>query len=159
MKFKCQLIDIHSFVYYTMFASGTPGWMRMVFMFSTMLVAVPTGVKVFAWTATVWGGKLHLETGMVRRVASYDPQYQGWNVIASLGGFLLGVATLRFIVNMVVSWLQGPKASDNPWHATGLEWTVSSPPVENFAEIPVVTLPPYHYVDSPESIAQTSAPE
>ena len=43
--------------------------------------------------------------GMVRRVASYDPQYQGLNVIASLGGFLLGVATLPFIVNMVVSAL------------------------------------------------------
>ncbi|PSN10273.1 cytochrome c oxidase subunit I, partial [filamentous cyanobacterium CCP5] len=48
-----------------MFASGTPSWMRMLFMFSTMLISVPTGVKVFAWVATVWGGKLRLDTPML----------------------------------------------------------------------------------------------
>ena len=48
-----------------MFASGTPGWMRMLFMFSTMLISVPTGIKVFAWVATVWGGKLRLTSAML----------------------------------------------------------------------------------------------
>lgn len=48
-----------------MFASGTPGWMRMLFMFSTMLISVPTGIKVFAWVATIWGGKLRLDTPML----------------------------------------------------------------------------------------------
>ncbi len=250
-----SLVSIFVWVHH-MFASGTPGWMRMVFMVTTMLVAVPTGVKVFAWTATLWRGKLHLETpmlfaiagvvmflfagitgimlgsttfdlhvnntyfvvghfhyivyntitmaifgaiyfwfpkmtgrmyaegwgkvhfwltfiganltffpmhplglqGMLRRVSSYDPQYEGWNLIASLGSFLLGMSTLPFVVNIVASLLQGRKAPNNPWHATGLEWTTSSPPpVENFEEIPVVTEAPYGYGQSkPPSEGATS---
>ncbi|MDF5720290.1 MAG: cbb3-type cytochrome c oxidase subunit I [Rhizonema sp. PD37] len=240
-----------------MFASATPSWMRMFFMVTTMLVAVPTGIKEFAWTATVWRGRLHLLTpmlfalggvvmflfagitgimlgstpfdlhvnntyfvvghfhyvvyntitmgifagiyfwfpkitgrmyaegwgkihfwltfiganltffpmhplglqGMLRRISSYDPQYQGWNIIASLGSFLLGMSTLPFIANIVVSWLRGPKAVDNPWHATGLEWKTSSPPPkENFDAIPLVTEPPYHYNDNdPAEIARPEA--
>lgn len=227
-----------------MYASGTPGWMRMIFMFTTMFVAVPTGIKVFAWVATIWGGKLRLDTpmlfalgglinfvfagitgimlasvpidihvnntyfvvghfhyviygtivfgvyaaiyhwfpkmtgrmyyeglgkvhfwltflgtqlnflpmhpaglmGLPRRVASYDPEFAFWNVLASLGGFLLGMSTLPFILNMVSSWVQGKPAPDNPWRAIGLEWLVSSPPpVENFEELPIVLAEPYGY--------------
>ena len=40
-----------------MFYTGTPKWMRNLFMFTTMLIAVPTGVKVFAWLGTLWKGK------------------------------------------------------------------------------------------------------
>ena len=238
-----------------MFASGTPGWMRMFFMATTMCVAVPTGVKIFAWTATIWRGKLRMDTpmlfalgailmflfagitgvmlgsvpfdihvnntyfvvghfhyivygtitmgmfaalyhwfpkitghmyyeglgkvhfwlafigtnlnffpmhpaglmGMPRRVSSYDPEYAFWNVLASLGGFLLGMSTLPFILNMVSSWVQGKKAPANPWRAIGLEWLVSSPPpVENFEEIPTVIAEPYGYGKS-EPLVATSA--
>ncbi|MGL5083609.1 MAG: cytochrome c oxidase subunit I [Microcoleaceae cyanobacterium] len=227
-----------------MFASGTPGWMRLFFMITSMCIAVPTGIKVFAWVATIWRGKLRLDTpmlfamgglvmflfagitgimlasvpidihvnntyfivghfhyvlygtitmglfaaiyhwfpkmtgkmyyeslgklhfwlafigtnlnflpmhplglhGMPRRVASYDPEFAFWNVIASIGGFVLGMSTLPFILNMVSSWVQGKKAPDNPWRAIGLEWLVSSPPpVENFEEIPIVIAAPYGY--------------
>ncbi len=48
-----------------MFTSGTPGWLRMFFMATTMLVAVPTGIKVFSWCATMWGGKISLNTPML----------------------------------------------------------------------------------------------
>jgi cytochrome c oxidase subunit I len=48
-----------------MFTSGTPGWLRMFFMATTMLIAVPTGIKVFSWCATIWGGKIALETPML----------------------------------------------------------------------------------------------
>src|SRR5919199_2100108 len=37
-----------------MFTSATPDWMRMLFMVTSMLVSVPTGVKAFGWTATIW---------------------------------------------------------------------------------------------------------
>lgn len=43
-----------------MFTSGTPGWLRMFFMATTMLVAVPTGIKVFSWCATMWGARFLL---------------------------------------------------------------------------------------------------
>ena len=227
-----------------MYASGTPSWMRMIFMATTMLISVPTGIKVFAWVATIWGGKIRLTTamlfalggltmfvfagitgimlasvpvdihvnntyfvvghfhyviygaavmglyaglyhwfpkmtgrmyseglgklhfiltfigtnlcffpmhplglqGMPRRVASYDPEFAFWNVLASLGGFLLGVSTIPFILNMVSSWVQGEKAPKNPWRAIGLEWLVSSPPSqENFEELPMVISEPYGY--------------
>lgn len=227
-----------------MFASGTPGWMRMLFMFSTMLISVPTGIKVFAWVGTIWGGKLRLDTamlfalgglinfvfsgitgimlsavpidihvnntyfvvghfhyviygaivfglyagiyhwfpkmtgkmyyeglgklhfwltfigttlnflpmhplglmGMPRRVASYDPEFAFWNVLASIGAFVLGMSTIPFLLNVFASWIAGKEAGDNPWRAIGLEWLVSSPPdVENFEEIPIVVSEPYGY--------------
>lgn len=48
-----------------MFTSGTPGWLRMFFMITSMVIAVPTGIKVFSWLATLWGGKLTLNTPML----------------------------------------------------------------------------------------------
>lgn len=48
-----------------MFTSGTPAWMRMFFTISTLLVAVPTGVKIFSWVATLWGGKIRLRTPLL----------------------------------------------------------------------------------------------
>ena len=88
--------------------------------------------------------------GMVRRISSYDPQYTAWNVVASLGAFLLGMSTLPFITNMISSGLRGRKAPSNPWRATGLEWTtISPPPAENFEQIPTVTSAPYGYGESP----------
>ena len=227
-----------------MYVSGTPGWLRLFFMVTTMFVSIPTGIKVFAWVATIWGGKIRLTTpmlfalgglvmfvfagitgimlssvpvdvhvnntyfvvghfhyvlygtvtmgmyaaiyhwfpkmtgrmfhegwgkihfwlafigtnlnflpmhplglqGMLRRAASYAPELIGWNIVASLGSFLLGMSTLPFIFNMLISWMDGEKAPANPWRAIGLEWTVSSPPpVENFEEIPIVTCEPYGY--------------
>lgn len=241
-----------------MFASGTPGWMRMAFMFTTMLIALPTGIKVFAWVATIWGGKLRLDTpmlfglgglvmfvfsgitgimlaavpidihvnntyfvvghfhyviygavvmgmyaalyhwfpkmtgrmyseglgklhffltfigtnlnffpmhplglqGMPRRVASYDPEFAFWNVVASIGAFILGMSTLPFILNMVGSWIQGEKAPPNPWRAIGLEWLVSSPPsAENFEELPVIIAQPYGYGKNEPLVANPDALE
>jgi cytochrome c oxidase subunit 1 len=48
-----------------MFTSGTPPWLRMFFMIMTMIIAVPTGIKVFSWLATIWGGKLRLNSAML----------------------------------------------------------------------------------------------
>ncbi|MDJ0574191.1 MAG: cytochrome c oxidase subunit I [Xenococcaceae cyanobacterium MO_234.B1] len=48
-----------------MFTSGTPGWLRMFFMATTMIIAVPTGIKVFSWCATLWGGKLNLNSALL----------------------------------------------------------------------------------------------
>ncbi len=48
-----------------MFAAGMESYLRVPFMFSTLLVAVPTGVKFFSWTATLWGGKMTFPTPML----------------------------------------------------------------------------------------------
>ncbi|HUF39762.1 MAG TPA: cbb3-type cytochrome c oxidase subunit I, partial [Anaerolineales bacterium] len=48
-----------------MFASGMSTYLRVPFMYSTLLVAVPTGVKFFSWVATMWRGKLSFPTPML----------------------------------------------------------------------------------------------
>lgn len=63
-SFGISFVSIFVWVHH-MFASGTPGWMRLAFMISSMLIAVFTGIKEFAWVATVWRGKLHLDTPML----------------------------------------------------------------------------------------------
>lgn len=48
-----------------MFASGMNDYLRVPFMYSTLLVAVPTGVKFFSWVATIWRGKIDMPTPML----------------------------------------------------------------------------------------------
>ncbi len=48
-----------------MFTSGIEGVLRIPFAFSTLIVAVPTGVKIFSWLGTLWMGKIRLETPML----------------------------------------------------------------------------------------------
>jgi cytochrome c oxidase subunit 1 len=47
-----------------MFTSGMNEYLRVPFMYSTLLVAVPTGVKFFSWVGTLWGGKIETPTPM-----------------------------------------------------------------------------------------------
>jgi len=48
-----------------MFVAGMADWLRIPMMISTLLIAVPTGIKVFSWLATLWEGKIHLNTPML----------------------------------------------------------------------------------------------
>ena len=48
-----------------MFTVGMPDYLNGFFMISSMLVAVPTGVKIFNWLATLWRGNLSLDTPML----------------------------------------------------------------------------------------------
>ncbi len=48
-----------------MFTSGMQSYLRVPFMYSTLLVAIPTGVKFFSWIATLWEGKISFETPML----------------------------------------------------------------------------------------------
>src|ERR671914_1728017 len=47
-----------------MFVSGMWSWLRIPMMITTMLIAVPTGIKIFSWLATLWRGVIHLRTPM-----------------------------------------------------------------------------------------------
>ncbi len=48
-----------------MFVAGIDPVLQVFFMSSTMLIAVPTGVKVFSWVGTLWGGSLRFKTSML----------------------------------------------------------------------------------------------
>lgn len=86
--------------------------------------------------------------GMPRRYHIYPDEFQILNVLSSAGATILGVGYLIPLVYFLWSLRYGPKASDNPWKAKGLEWEkVSSPPTtHNYEETPVVTEEAYEYV-------------
>jgi len=229
-----------------MFTTGLGPMLQIVFMFSTLLVAVPTGVKIFSWLGTIWGGKLSFETpmlfvlgaiviflmggltgpflavvptdlylhetyfvvshfhqtmfggfvfpflaaiyywfpkvtgrqyserlgkihfwmmivgffiqtgamyrvglqGMLRRIADYEPLpgFEDSNLLATVGGFIVGTSMLIFCVNLARSFRAGVPASDNPWRSRSPEWQIASPPPEeNFETPPLVTGGPYDY--------------
>jgi heme/copper-type cytochrome/quinol oxidase subunit 1 len=208
-------------------------------MVMSMIIAVPTGVKIFNWLATMWGGSLSLKTplyfaaaflgqfviggitgvvlaavpvdwqvhdtyyivghfhyvlfgggafalfagiyywwpkmtgrllneglgklhfwlflvgfnltffpmhvlgllGMPRRVYTYGAGYgwEVWNLIATVGAFILALAVAVFLYNAYRTFREGEEAGPNPWGGHTLEWATSSPPpYYNFAEIPRV---------------------
>jgi cytochrome c oxidase subunit 1 len=80
--------------------------------------------------------------GMVRRTWQYaaDMNLGPWNMVVTIGSFIIALSILIFMWNWVVSKRRGPEAGADPWDARTLEWTIPSPPPEyNFAEIPTVT--------------------
>jgi cytochrome c oxidase subunit 1 len=48
-----------------MFTSGMAPWIRIPMAITTAIIAIPTGIKVFSWLATLWRGVLHLDTPML----------------------------------------------------------------------------------------------
>jgi cytochrome c oxidase subunit I+III len=79
--------------------------------------------------------------GMPRRQWTYQPGlgWDGYNLVETIGAFVLAVGILLFMVNVAWSLANGEEAGDNPWGADTLEWATSSPPPPyNFTAIPVV---------------------
>ncbi|MCB0327740.1 MAG: cytochrome c oxidase subunit I [Bdellovibrionales bacterium] len=84
--------------------------------------------------------------GMPRRYYTYGEEFTVYNVLSSLGAFLLGIAFVIVGINLVMSLINGKKASKNPWKSLSLEWETQTPPItENFEVDPVITHGPYDY--------------
>jgi cytochrome c oxidase subunit 1 len=80
--------------------------------------------------------------GMPRRYASYDPEFQAFHQLSTVGAFVLGVGILLSFVVLVYAAFRGPRCSSNPFRAASLEWQSSSPPdFHNFTQTPVLTDP------------------
>jgi cytochrome c oxidase subunit 1 len=81
MVYATASIAILSFIVWAhhMFTTGMPTSAQLFFMYATMLIAVPTGVKVFNWVATMWRGSMTFETPMLFAV--------GFVALFTIGGF------------------------------------------------------------------------
>src|SRR2546421_1100900 len=69
-----------------MFVSGMQAWIRIPMMITTAIIAVPTGIKIFSWLATLWRGVLHLDTPMLFAL--------GFLTMFTLGGISGGILGL-----------------------------------------------------------------
>src|ERR687893_265035 len=77
-----------------MFVSGMQEWIRIPMMVTTAIIAVPTGIKIFSWLATLWRGVLHLDTPMLFAL--------GFLTMFTLGG-ISGVMLAMLPVSITVS--------------------------------------------------------
>ncbi|MAG36181.1 MAG: cytochrome c oxidase subunit I [Dehalococcoidia bacterium] len=222
-----------------MFAVGMGPVANAAFATTSMFIAVPTGVKIFNWIATMWGGSLRLNSamlfavgfvamfiiggisgislasppldfqatdtyfvvahfhyvlfggsifgifagiyywypkmtgrvlsealgkwqfwimmigfnitffpqhylglaGMPRRIYTYASGlgFDDWNLVSSIGAYILAGSFLIFIWNVIVSASRSRAAPADPWGGHSLEWAASSPPAEhNFVVVPTV---------------------
>ncbi|MCJ8272950.1 MAG: cbb3-type cytochrome c oxidase subunit I, partial [Psychrosphaera sp.] len=80
MVYATSSIALLSFIVWAhhMFTTGMPVAAELFFMYATMLISVPTGVKVFNWVATMWRGSMTFETPMLFAVA--------FVIVFSIGG-------------------------------------------------------------------------
>jgi len=93
MVYATASIALLSFIVWAhhMFATGMPVAGELFFMIATMLIAVPTGVKIFNWVATMWQGSLTFETPMLFAIS--------FVILFTIGGFsgvMLAMAPVDF---------------------------------------------------------------
>jgi cytochrome c oxidase subunit I len=222
-----------------MFTTPTPTVVLAFFMLASFTIAVPTGIKIFNWIATLWRGKVVFKTplyfavalpalfviggisgvilaifpvdwqlhdtyfvvahfhyvlfggsvfglfaglyywfpkmsgrlmsealgktsfwlmfvgfnmtfliqhsigmeGMPRRVYDYSEELGvgTYNLISTIGAFILGIGVVVTCVNVIISIKSGQRAGNDPWQGNTLEWFTASPPADNnFDVIPRV---------------------
>ena len=93
MVYATASIAFLSFIVWAhhMFTVGMPVAGELFFMYATMLIAVPTGVKVFNWISTMYRGSMTFETPMLFAI--------GFVILFTIGGFsglMLAIATVDF---------------------------------------------------------------
>nr|WP_239588211.1 cytochrome c oxidase subunit I [Gracilibacillus alcaliphilus] len=241
MVFATVLIGFLGFMVWAhhMFTVGMGPAANSIFAVATMAIAVPTGIKIFNWLFTLWGGNIQINTamlwalgfipsftiggmtGVMLAAASADYQYHDtyfviahfhyvivggvvfgllagthyfwpkmfgtildetlgkitfwlffigfhmtffiqhflglmgmprryWvflegqgldlgNLISSIGAFLMGIATIILLINVVKTSVKNEKVGADPWDARTLEWAIPSPPpFYNFKQLPLV---------------------
>ena len=140
--------------------------LAVVTSFLSFVIAVPSGIKVFKWTATLYKGSITFETAMLYALAFMGGLHYWWPKITGRRyperfGQLAAVTTfisfnLTFSPQFILGYLGMPRRYHacapefQVWNvlpnATGLEWqTASPPPKHNFEETPIVTEEPYAY--------------
>jgi cytochrome c oxidase subunit 1 len=96
MVYATSAIALLSFIVWAhhMFATGIPVAGQLFFMYATMLIAVPTGVKIFNWIATMWRGSMTFEAPMLFAI--------GFIIVFTIGGLtgvILAAAPLDIVLH------------------------------------------------------------
>ena len=117
-----------------MFLTGMPVAGELYFMYATMLIAVPTGVKVFNWVATIWKGSMTFETpmlwalsfvilftiggfsGLMLGIVPADIQYHDTYFVVAHFHYVLVTGALWGIIAAVFYWL--PKWTGKMYNET-----------------------------------------
>jgi cytochrome c oxidase subunit 1 len=140
MVYATASIAFLSFIVWAhhMFTVGMPLAGQMFFMMSTMLIAIPTGVKVFNWTTTMWKGSLSFEppmlfalaflflftiggfSGLMLAIAPADFQYQDTYFVVAHFHYVLVPGAVFAIMAGVYYWL--PKWTGNMYDMTLANW-------------------------------------
>jgi cytochrome c oxidase subunit 1 len=83
-------------------------------------------------------------SGMPRRIVEYSgasgaPDLEGYNLVSTIGSFVLAAGLLVTVVNVIWAIQKGRRSGPDPWRANTLEWfTTSPPPPHNFDVVPPV---------------------
>ena len=140
MVYATASIAFLSFIVWAhhMFTTGMPMAGQMFFMMSTMLIAVPTGVKVFNWTTTMWKGSLSFEppmlfalaflflftiggfSGLMLAIAPADYQYQDTYFVVAHFHYVLVPGAVFAIMAGVYYWL--PKWTGHMYSMALAKW-------------------------------------
>ena len=140
MVYATSSIAFLSFIVWAhhMFTVGMPLTGELFFMFTTMLIAVPTGVKVFNWVSTMWRGALTFETpmlfalgfvvmftiggfsGLMLAMTPIDFQYHDTYFVVAHFHYVLVPGALFGIIAGVYYWL--PKWTGNYYNETLGQW-------------------------------------
>lgn len=125
MVYAIIVIAVLSYIVWVhhMFTTGVPVGAQLFFMYATMLIAVPTGIKVFNWTATLWRGAISFETpmlfalgflffftiggftGLMLSIVPADYQYQDSYFVVAHFHYVLIAGTVFSIIAGVYYWL------------------------------------------------------
>lgn len=121
-----------------MFTAGMAVGTQLYFMYATMLIAVPTGIKVFNWVGTMWRGSLTFETpmlfaiafvilftvggfsGLMLSIVPADYQYQDTYFVVAHFHYVLVAGALLSIFCAVYYWL--PKWTGRYYNETLGQW-------------------------------------
>jgi cytochrome c oxidase subunit 1 len=134
MVYATSSIGLLSFMVWAhhMFVTGMPAVGQLFFMYATMLIAVPTGVKVFNWIGTMWEGAMTFETpmlfaigflclftigglsGVTLSMAALDVQLHGTYYVVAHFHYVLVAGALFSLFSAIYYWF--PKMTGKMYH-------------------------------------------